>query len=42
MGERYERCKSSGPQRQTMKNQISNRRVPNFDAIRLVNEEEIP
>ena len=42
MRERYEKGKSSGPQRQPMENQTSNGRVSRFDAIRLTNEEEIP
>ena len=42
MGEMYEKGKSSGSQRQHMKNQTSNGRVYHFDVIRSLNKEEVP
>ena len=42
MGERYEKGKSNGPQRQYIKNQTSNGRVSHFDAFRSTDEKEVP
>ena len=42
MGEGYGKGKSSGPQRQHMKNHTSNERVSLFNASKPIDEEDIP
>ena len=42
MGERFGKGKKIGPQRQPIKNQTSNERVPRFDATKSTDEEKIP